>query len=709
MTLLRLFKTLLFPLILILAETTYPQTGSVYQISIKDENNGIGQYFDIQIDSVAIVSDTTMNFQMIPNLGIQDSTLRGKYSTFLEMMKRNTGSELEAVLDEDDIIGILDSRNRSWGDSIHVYIGEEFNGTDDLVREVIDELNSSLGIAYFKEVSQLTTKGWNFDYSNVDWKLDRAITRGIQFENDNTPKNCTFLIHGLFEYPNDLKSRLRKQITEVLLLNTSYHSELIKTVGFDEKHFPITTFSNDFVNMLLVLVGLQNGRDFDFDLNEYNKSPIANAGMDKNDNLVGQLITLNGTSSLDPDGNILTYNWKQVFGTKIGLEYMTSNIITLSDSTSPTPSFTPQWPGNYRFKLTVTDDNGFSNADDIDVQVYWNENPISFTGINSFAYYTPGFITTYVADLVEEIADYDKAEWIEFAPYWWMENINSNDLHPLGEWYDGAPGFTIPDSTLVELINVFHSKGLKVFLRPTLEFYSWIDWRGVLQPNDWETWFASYSNFIAHYAQIAEQTGVELFSVGNELKNAEPFTDNWKSIIQTVRSIYSAELTYCDAGLSYYYGNSNVKFWAELDYIGVDFYHSITGAGQFWDTGYPPMIDPPFSTYIQSLENCFNNIILPVQKEYNKPILITESGCRNIDGENMDVGFWQGTNIDNREQAEYYEALLQTISNKDWVSGFFLFVYDLKLDINIVKEDWPISFNPRYRPARDVIKYWYRK
>ena len=74
---------------------------------------------------------------------------------------------------------------------------------------------------------------------------------------------------------------------------------------------------------------------------------------------------------------------------------------------------------------------------------------------------------------------------------------------------------------------MFRNKGLKVLLRPTLELYFWAEWRGIIEPSDWDQWFASYEEFITHYAQIAQQTSVELFSIGNELMNSNGYTDKW--------------------------------------------------------------------------------------------------------------------------------------------------------------------------------------
>jgi hypothetical protein len=60
-----------------------------------------------------------------------------------------------------------------------------------------------------------------------------------------------------------------------------------------------------------------------------NQPPVPNAGTDQA--VQGStLVQLNGSASHDPDGNILTFRWRQVSGTTV----------QLSDPTSPQPTFT---------------------------------------------------------------------------------------------------------------------------------------------------------------------------------------------------------------------------------------------------------------------------------------------------------------------------------------------------------------------------------
>ncbi|WP_225414078.1 PKD domain-containing protein [Stigmatella hybrida] len=73
-------------------------------------------------------------------------------------------------------------------------------------------------------------------------------------------------------------------------------------------------------------------------------------------------ITLDGSTSTDPDGDTLTYKWQQVLGSQVTLPSDTSPTVTFE---VPKTAFAVQ----IQFKLTVTDPSGASNSDVVDVLV----------------------------------------------------------------------------------------------------------------------------------------------------------------------------------------------------------------------------------------------------------------------------------------------------------------------------------------------------
>ncbi|MGJ8669803.1 MAG: PKD domain-containing protein, partial [Oceanococcus sp.] len=92
-----------------------------------------------------------------------------------------------------------------------------------------------------------------------------------------------------------------------------------------------------------------------------NQTPNANAGSDQTVE-GGVTVTLNGDSSSDPDGTISQYAWSQILG----------DPVELSSTSQANPSFQAPMVDqdtSLGFRLTVTDDNGAADSDDVSVLV----------------------------------------------------------------------------------------------------------------------------------------------------------------------------------------------------------------------------------------------------------------------------------------------------------------------------------------------------
>lgn len=78
-----------------------------------------------------------------------------------------------------------------------------------------------------------------------------------------------------------------------------------------------------------------------------NTAPTADAGIDQ-EIVQGATVQLNGSGSLDPDGNSLTYEWGF-------LERPDNSVATLSNSAAVNPTFVADEAGTYRLSLVVND------------------------------------------------------------------------------------------------------------------------------------------------------------------------------------------------------------------------------------------------------------------------------------------------------------------------------------------------------------------
>ncbi len=123
------------------------------------------------------------------------------------------------------------------------------------------------------------------------------------------------------------------------------------------------------------------------------EAPVANAGPNQSVGR-GQLVTLDGSASSDPDNDSITYAWTQVDGAGDPLDSGDPLYVSLSSATAQKPTFTsPTIVGaaqTMHFQLKVTDvPYGLvSEADTVDIIVNYNSAPTANAGAaqtNKFA------------------------------------------------------------------------------------------------------------------------------------------------------------------------------------------------------------------------------------------------------------------------------------------------------------------------------------
>jgi len=119
---------------------------------------------------------------------------------------------------------------------------------------------------------------------------------------------------------------------------------------------------------ILVMEGFTNVCD----LSE-NQTPVSEAGLDQTTSY-NQLVTLDGSSSFDPDGTIESYQWSQLSGTNV----------VLSPTDQQITAFTsPNQEGDLVFILTVLDNEFSSDTDTVVINIV-NTNilPVANAGVD---------------------------------------------------------------------------------------------------------------------------------------------------------------------------------------------------------------------------------------------------------------------------------------------------------------------------------------
>jgi hypothetical protein len=430
-----------------------------------------------------------------------------------------------------------------------------------------------------------------------------------------------------------------------------------------------------------------------------NQSPTANAGPNLN-GIVGQAMALDGSGSTDPDGTIARYRWEQVFPSKTSTTYVTSNPVSLSAPASAAAFFTPQWPGNYRFRLTVVDNAGAENSVTVDVPVRFAVNPLPPQGaelLGCGVQFSDN--ETWRIPLLKRL----QGTYAVISPQLCMPSRSANRV----EFIDADGNGTISDDDLKRLINLCHDDGISVVLKPMINAPNYSFDRFDMQPTDWNAWFASYQSMIAHYAQVAADAGVELFCIGSENWSTESHTQLWRGVIAAVRAIYHGPITYESCSTRFEGNQWDVKFWDALDYIGVSAF--IEGSGTERDpTG--RLQDPTLDQMKTNIDRIYSATVGQVAKRYNKKVLFMEAGCNTADWGNCEPAIasidslrkelGKTFSVDYGERSTYFEALLEVVASHPEIEGVFWWeleaLWGLPMDLSVASE-----------PVATLLSIWY--
>ncbi len=90
-----------------------------------------------------------------------------------------------------------------------------------------------------------------------------------------------------------------------------------------------------------------------------NVAPTANAGLDRTITLPANSVTLSGAGSSDSDGSIASYSWARI----------SSLAASISSPSTVSTSVTGMAIGTHTFQLTVTDNQGLTDTDTVNIVV----------------------------------------------------------------------------------------------------------------------------------------------------------------------------------------------------------------------------------------------------------------------------------------------------------------------------------------------------
>ena len=239
-----------------------------------------------------------------------------------------------------------------------------------------------------------------------------------------------------------------------------------------------------------------------------------------------------------------------------------------------------------------------------------------------------------------------------------------------------------------------HEYNMTVMLKPHL----WIN-HGFYTGNldfatdaEWEKWETDYEKYILDFARLAQTEKMELFCFGTELGNSiAKRPQYWSQLIVKIKKIYTGKLTYAANWDDF----DKVPFWNELDYIGIDAYFPLSDAV----TPTVAELNKAWKEHIQKMDK--------LQAKINKKILFTEFGYRNSNAAAKEPWTENQNTMNNLAQANAYEALFQTLSQKTWFAGGFAWKW--YADEYHKQKTNNVDYTPQGKPALETIKKWYKK
>lgn len=283
-------------------------------------------------------------------------------------------------------------------------------------------------------------------------------------------------------------------------------------------------------------------------------------------------------------------------------------------------------------------------------------------------------------------------DWAALAFIVYQDTFSSTVIRP--DYRD-----TVTDRDVAAAVERLHARGLKVCMKPVVNCRDNV-WRACIdfpEPDFgnrdyWKEWFSSYKAFLCHYAEIAEETGCEMFCVGCEMVGTERKEELWRDTIAAVRGIYHGPLIY----------NANhgkergVRWWDAVDCIGTSAYYVVAS-------------EPGAS--MESMKRAWDrhkeNLAELSRMNGGKPVVFMEVGCRSALG--CATMPWDFTHRElpysEEEQANFYESCLRSMWDEPWFGGVFWWDWYTKLP-----QDRPESgFSIAGKKAEEIVREWYAK
>ena len=247
-------------------------------------------------------------------------------------------------------------------------------------------------------------------------------------------------------------------------------------------------------------------------------------------------------------------------------------------------------------------------------------------------------------------------------------------------------------ATLRRTLRQAHDAHLRVLLFPIVHVAAAQpgEWRGRIRFADAraaDAWWASYGDFIAAMADLAEEAHVERLSVGSELLQLEGERARWAALIAAVRRRYHGALVY-SANWDHF---SSVSFWDLVDEVGLTGYFELTSAAT------------PERGELESAWRARLPTLAAFAAARGRGVVLTEVGYPSQRGANTRP--WdeeRAEPLDLEEQRLCYAAFLATVADAPFVDGIYVWNW---FGVGGPNDG---GYTPRGKPAAELLRAWLR-
>ncbi|MCP9235357.1 hypothetical protein [Lewinella sp. JB7] len=280
---------------------------------------------------------------------------------------------------------------------------------------------------------------------------------------------------------------------------------------------------------------------------------------------------------------------------------------------------------------------------------------------------------------------------VSIVPYTFMREPGLIDELPVP---NGAGSEN--DPAVRAAIREAKARGCFILLKPQI----WVSggWPGDVhfeRPADWDRFFAAYGNWIAHYARMAEEEGVDALCIGTELVQTtlgHPVA--WRAIIADLRRQYTGQLTYAaNWGPEF----ENLSFWDDLDAIGLNSYYPLSGGSE------------PSDEELRRGAEAWMRLADSISTTYDRPLWLTEVGYRSVAGAWINPHAEAGDRpADEVDQARCYAALIAAGKQSERLRGMFVWKWPSYLGHDEGRQGNNTGFTPGGKPAGALLSEFYR-